>query len=107
MKEEIDEPILKYIYPLRNTNRYCEFEKLGQEEQSIEENLIKFKWRYVQRKERRYPAQTITNTDYANDITLLANTRAQAETLLHGLEPAAGGIGLHLNADKTKYMCFN
>ena len=56
---------------------------------------------------RRYPAQTITDTDYANDIALLTNTPAQAETLLHSLEWAAAGIGLHVNADKTKCMCFN
>ena len=44
---------------------------------------------------------------YADDIALLANTPAQAEFLLHSLERAAGGIGPHVNADKTKYMCFN
>ena len=44
---------------------------------------------------------------YADDITLLANTPAQAETLLHSLERAAAGIGLHANADKTECMCFN
>ena len=43
----------------------------------------------------------------ANDIALQANTPAQDETLLHGLERAAGGIGLHVNVDKTEYMCFN
>ena len=32
---------------------------------------------------------------------------AQAETLLHSLERAAAGIGLHGNAHKTEYMCFN
>ena len=31
----------------------------------------------------------------------------QAETLLHSLERAAAGIGLHVNAHKTEYMCFN
>ena len=31
----------------------------------------------------------------------------QAETLLHSLEWAAAGIGLHVNAHKTEYMCFN
>ena len=56
---------------------------------------------------RRYLAQTITDVDYADDITILANTPAQAESLLHSLERAADGIGLHVNADKTKYMCFN
>ena len=35
---------------------------------------------------KRYPAQTITDTDYADDIALLANTPAQAKTLLHSLE---------------------
>ena len=40
----------------------------------------------------------------ADDIALLANTPTQAESLLHGLERAAAGIGLHFNADKTEYM---
>ena len=56
---------------------------------------------------RRYPAQTITSVDYADDIALLANTPAQAETLRHSLEQAAAGISLHVNADKTEYMCLN
>ena len=56
---------------------------------------------------RRYPVQTITDVDYADDIPLLANIPAQAETLLHSLERAAGGRGLYDNADKTEYMCFN
>ena len=38
---------------------------------------------------------------------LLANTSAQAETLLHSLERAADGIGLHVNADKTEYSGIN
>ena len=56
---------------------------------------------------RRYPTQTITDADYTDDIVLLSNTPAQAETQLHNLERAAAGIGLHVNADKTEYMCFN
>ena len=47
------------------------------------------------------------DTDHTNDIVLLANTLAEAETQLHSLERAAAGIGLHVNADKTEYMCFN
>ena len=31
----------------------------------------------------------------------------QAETLPHSLERAAAGIGFHVNAHKTEYMCFN
>ena len=34
-------------------------------------------------------------------------TPNQAETLLHSLERAAAGIGLHVNAHKTEYMCYN
>ena len=42
------------------------------------------------------------DADYADDIALLANTFAQAESQLHRLEKAAGGIGLQVNADKTE-----
>ena len=49
----------------------------------------------------------ITNTNYTDDIALLENTPIKNESLLHSLDQAAGGIGLHVNADKTQYMCFN
>ena len=49
---------------------------------------------------RRYPAQTITDADYADDIALLAHTPNQAEYLLYSLEQAGGGICLHVNTDK-------
>ena len=42
-----------------------------------------------------------------DDIAILASTPNQAETLLHSLERAAASIGLHVNAHKTEYMCFN
>ena len=64
-------------------------------------------FKLAKQRSRRYPAQTITDADYAFDIVLLANTPAQAKTLVHSLKWAAGGIGLHVNADKTEYMCFN
>ena len=51
---------------------------------------------------RTYPAQTFTDTDFASNIALLANPPAQAKTLLHSLERAAGGIGLHVNAEKKR-----
>ena len=54
-----------------------------------------------------YPAKTFTDADYADDIGILANTPNQAETLLHSLERAAAGIGLHVNAHKKEYMCYN
>ena len=49
----------------------------------------------------------LPHADYADDIAILANTPNQAETLLYSLEQAAEGIGLHVNAHKTEYMCFN
>ena len=61
----------------------------------------------TKKRSRRYPAKTITDADYADDIAILANTPNQAETLLHRLERATAGIGLHVNAHKTEYMCYN
>ena len=61
----------------------------------------------TKKRSRRYPAKTITDADYADDIALLANIPNQAETLLHSLERATAGIGLHINAHKTEFMCFN
>ena len=64
----------------------------------------------TKKRSKRHPAKTITDADYvdyADDIAILANTPNQAETLLHSLERAAAGIGLHVNAHKTEYMCYN
>ena len=58
----------------------------------------------TKKRSRRYPTKTITDTD---DIGILANTPNQAEILLHTLGRAATGIGLHVNAHKTEYMCYN
>ena len=64
-------------------------------------------FKLAKKRSRRYPTQTFTGADYADDIALLANIPAQTKTLLHSLERAAAGIGLHVNTDKTEYMCFN
>ena len=61
----------------------------------------------TKKRSRRYPAKTITDTNYADDIAVQANTPNQAEILLHSLERAAIGIGLHVHAHKTEYMYFN
>ena len=61
----------------------------------------------TKKKSSRYPAKTITDADYADDIAILANAPDLAETLLHSLERTAGGIGPHVNAHKTEYMCLN
>ena len=59
----------------------------------------------TKKRSRRHPAKTITDADYADDIAIMANSPDQAETLLHRFERAAAGIGLHVNAHKTEYMC--
>ena len=69
----------------------------------IKENGFKL----TKERSRRYPIKTISDADYADDIALLANAPAQAESLLYSQERAAAGIGLHINAYKTEYMCFN
>ena len=51
----------------------------------------------TKKRSKRYPAKTITDADYADDLALLANMPNQA----------AAGIGLHVNAHKTEYMCYN
>ena len=56
-------------------------------------------WKLTKGRSRRYHAQTITDADYADDIALLLNIRAQAETLLNSLERTATDIGLHFNTD--------
>ena len=48
----------------------------------MEDNSFKL----TKERNRRYPTQTIMDADYVDDIALLANTPAQAETLLHSLE---------------------
>ena len=64
-------------------------------------SIVKIKdngFKLSKERNRRYPAQTITGANYADDIALPANAPAQAETVLHSLKRAAAGIGLHVNA---------
>ena len=70
----------------------------------MKENSFKLK-----KGQKQKVPRTITNAEYAeyaNDIALQANAPAQRH-LLHSLERAAAGIGFHVNAHKTEYMCFN
>ena len=46
-------------------------------------------FKLTKERSRKYPTQIITDAVFANNITLLANTLAQAETLLHDLERSA------------------
>ena len=56
---------------------------------------------------RRFPTKKITDADYADDLALLSDNSYNAQKLLHILEQSAAFIGLHVNATKTEYMCYN
>ena len=56
---------------------------------------------------RRYTAQTFTDANNADDIALLENIPAQAESLLLSLKQVESYIGLQVNVDKIKDMRFN
>ena len=60
----------------------------------------------TKKRSRRYPAKKLP-TPTTPMIAILANAPAQAETLLHSLERTSAEIGLHINAHKTEYMCYN
>ena len=51
-------------------------------------------------KKQTMSCKTMTDADSADDLVLLANTPAQAKSLLDSLEQAAGSIGLYENARK-------
>ena len=56
---------------------------------------------------RRYPAETITDADYADDLALFANFISETRALLHNLENVAKDIGLHVKASMIKFISFN
>ena len=55
---------------------------------------------------RQYPTETMTSTDYTDNLALLANMSTQIKSLWHSLKWATGDIGLYENANKTEFMCF-
>ena len=50
--------------------------------------------------------ETKTDTDYADDLALLTNTSAPAESQLHNLEQGTKTIDFNANANKTVFMSF-
>ena len=56
---------------------------------------------------RRFHTKKIPDADYADDLALLSDNSYNAQKLLHILEKSAAFIGLHVNATKTEYMCYN
>ena len=59
------------------------------------------------KRNRRYPAEVITDIDYADDIALICHEIAQAKKLLNRVESEAAKYRLYCNAQKTKMMRFN
>ena len=62
-------------------------------------------FKLTKERSRRYPAQTITDADYADDIALLANTPTHSEILLHSLEQTAAGIGASMSMQTRRITC--
>ena len=60
-----------------------------------------------QRRSRRCPAKYVTDLDFADDIALISEEIQQAQTMLKRIEEAAAGVGLAMNAKKTKVLTFN
>ena len=56
---------------------------------------------------RRYPAEMLTDADFADDLVLLSDKIGNAEKLLNILETAAASVGLYMNTTKTKFIAVN
>ena len=56
---------------------------------------------------RRYPAEMLTDADFADDLALLSDKIGNAEKLLNILETAAASVGLYMNTTKTKFIAVN
>ena len=63
----------------------------------------KRKWLHTKKKSQETD-KTMTDAHYADNQVLLANTSAPAESLLHSLELAVVGIGLHMNTEKNIHV---
>ena len=69
---------------------------------NIDRSNLKNGFTLKKARSRQYPAETMTDIDYADDIALLANTPALSESLLHSLKQTTGDIGLLVTANKTE-----
>ena len=49
----------------------------------------------------RYPAEFLTDTDFADDIALIRQSLEHARDLLQSLEQASNGVGLYPNETKN------
>ena len=56
---------------------------------------------------RRVKAEKVVDTDFADDIALLADSVEEVQEILEEVEKAAAAVGLQMNEDKTKYLVKN
>ena len=56
---------------------------------------------------RRYPAEMLTDDDFADDLALLSEIIGNNRKLLNILEIADASFGLHRNTTKTKFIAVN
>ena len=56
---------------------------------------------------RRYPAKSLNDLDFADDIALLESSISQAQTQLTKQAEAAAGLGLVTSVPKTEYVTMN
>ena len=59
------------------------------------------------RKSSRYPAVSICDLDFADDIFLISNEIDQARKLIQSVQQQCRKVVLELNANKTEAMYFN
>ena len=69
-------------------------------------DLIKNVFTLQKARSWRYPTESITDADYADDLALLTITPVHAESLLHSVEKAEGAIVLYGNLNITEFICF-
>ena len=56
---------------------------------------------------RRVKALKVTDTEFADDIALIADSIKDVQNMLRDVETAAAQVGLRMNESKTKYMTAN
>ena len=55
---------------------------------------------------RRQETDNTPHADYTDDLALITNMLTWAQSLLHNLEQAVGGIDLYTNANKANFIRF-
>ena len=56
---------------------------------------------------RSVKAESLSDTDFADDIALIADTVKEVETLMQEVERVAASVGLKMNEGKTKFITQN